>query len=73
MVCDRTLDKLANTNLDGEVAAADARVELLALSARSVLVVEVAGVLHGDGVAVVRLVLAIARGDDGLLDTHFCG
>lgn len=65
-----TLDELTNTNLGVEVAAANAAVELLALAARGALVVEVAGVLHGDGVARLGLVLAVAGGDKSLLDTH---
>lgn len=65
-----TLDKLANTNPGVEVAAANAAVELLALAARGVLVVEVAGVLHGDVVTSLGLVLAVAGGDKSLLDTH---
>jgi hypothetical protein len=66
----RTLDELANTDLGVEVAAADAAVELLALAARSVGIVEVAGVLHGDVITLLRLVLAVAGGDQSLGDTH---
>ena len=66
----RTPNELADTDLGVEVAAADAAVELLALAARGVLVVEVAGVLHGDVVTVLGLVLAVAGGDQSLGDTH---
>ena len=65
-----TLDELANTDLGVEVAAADAAVELLALAVGGVLVVEVAGVLHGDVITVLGLVLAVAGGDQSLGDTH---
>jgi hypothetical protein len=65
-----TLDELTNANLGVEVAAADAAVELLALAVGSVLVVEVAGVLHGDVITLLGLVLAVARGDQLLGDTH---
>lgn len=65
-----TLDELANTDLDGEVTTTDAAVELGALAVRSTGVVEVAGVLHGDGVAVLGLVDTVAGSDDLLSDTH---
>jgi hypothetical protein len=65
-----TLDELTNTNLGVEVAAADTAVELLALAARSVGIVEVAGVLHGNVVTLLGLVLAVAGGDQSLGDTH---
>jgi hypothetical protein len=65
-----TLDELANANLGVEVAAADAAVELLALAVGGVLVVEVAGVLHGDVVTLLGLVGAVAGRDQLLGDTH---
>lgn len=43
---------------------------LRALAVRSIRIIEVAGVLHGDGVALLRLVDAIALGDQLLGDTH---
>jgi hypothetical protein len=69
-VCMCTLDELTNTNLGVEVAAANAAVELLALAVGGILVVEVAGVLHGDVVTLLGLVLAVAGGDQLLGDTH---
>ena len=66
----RTPNELADTDLGVEVAAADAAVELLALAIGSVGVVEVAGVLHGDVVTLLGLVLAVAGGEELLGDTH---
>jgi len=66
----RTPNELADTDLGVEVAAADAAVELLALAIGSVGVVEVAGVLHGDVVTLLGLVLAVAGGDQLLGNTH---
>lgn len=53
-----------------EVALADRGVELLALSAGGIGVVEVAGVLHGNGVAFLGLGDAVAGRDDSLSNTH---
>lgn len=68
--CVCTLDELADANLGLEVAAADAAVKLRALAAGGALVVKVASVLHGDLVASLGLVDAVAGSDLSLGDTH---
>lgn len=67
---DCTLDELANADVGLEVAAADAAVELLALAAGGVGIVEVARVLHCDRVTLLRLVHAISGGNQSLLNAH---